>query len=95
MIERAGEYLPLDDTRLTAMGGYLGLLAGWRPEPIAAPVLLARAIDSPNERWLSGWPPEPASVAIPGNHFTIVEENSPTTADAVNEWLAETLQEKD
>ncbi|MBO0820911.1 MAG: KR domain-containing protein, partial [Nocardiopsaceae bacterium] len=43
MIARADEHLPLTDARLTAMGGYLDLLAGWRPEPVRAPTLLVRA----------------------------------------------------
>ncbi len=43
MIARADEHLPLTDARLTAMGGYLAMLAGWRPEPVSAPTLLARA----------------------------------------------------
>jgi acyl transferase domain-containing protein/thioesterase domain-containing protein len=95
MIERAEEYLPLDDTRLTAMGGYLGMLAGWRPDPISAPALLARAADSHNEQWRSAWEPDHASMEIPGNHFTIMEDNASSTSRATDDWLSMTLQEKD
>jgi acyl transferase domain-containing protein/thioesterase domain-containing protein len=94
MIERAEEYLPLDDTRLTAMGGYLSMLAGWRPEPISAPILLARAANSHNEQWRLAWETDHTSIDISGNHFSIMEENASSTAHAVDDWLSITLQEK-
>jgi acyl transferase domain-containing protein/thioesterase domain-containing protein len=95
MFERAEEHLPLDDTRLTAMGGYLGMLAGWRPEPVSAPMVLALAADAHDEQRRSAWEPDSASITIPGNHFTIMEENASLTSRAVDDWLSITLQEKD
>jgi polyketide synthase 7 len=98
MIERADGYLPLDDTRLTAMGGYLDILAGWLPKEISAPTLLARAAqplrDFPYGEHSSGWELEHASVSIPGNHFSIMEEDAVSTSRAVRDWLSDIIQEK-
>ncbi|WP_405534563.1 SDR family NAD(P)-dependent oxidoreductase [Streptomyces sp. NBC_00075] len=85
------EVTGLDDDALSAMGGYLRLLADWRPEPLAAPALLVRAA---GHDW-GGPGPDRAELAAlctvldtPGDHFTLVEEHAAGTAQAVRDWLA-------
>lgn len=95
MIARADEHLPLTDTRLTAMGGYVAMLAGWRPEPVSAPTLLARATQP-----LPGWPAEVSGqytwdlehtiAEVPGDHFTLLEDQASATARIVDDWLLST-----
>ncbi|PKV77072.1 erythronolide synthase docking protein [Streptomyces sp. TLI_146] len=85
------EVTGLDDARLSAMGGYLRLLADWSPEPLDAPVLLVRAGD---HGWGASGPDRAELTALatvldaPGDHFTLIEEHAPHTARAVREWLA-------
>ncbi|MER7963131.1 type I polyketide synthase [Streptomyces ardesiacus] len=88
MLERAGRLVPIDDHRLTAMGAYRRLFRDWKPEPIAAPTLLVHAAapyGSDGVR-IASWhlPHEAAEVA--GDHFTMLEEHSATTAEAVERW---------
>ncbi|WP_203794611.1 alpha/beta fold hydrolase [Actinoplanes derwentensis] len=93
MIEREDGYVPMDDTRLTAMGGYVRLFHGWQPVPVKAPTLLVRAAEpmfgwSRDGDWRSSWT-LPHSVAdTPGNHFSVMEEHALTTARTVDTWLS-------
>jgi thioesterase domain-containing protein len=92
MVQRLGDLGPADDSRLTAMGGYLRLLEAWQPEPVAAATLVVRA-----EEPVPGWTGvaeagDPAAagagrVTVPGDHFTLIEEHAATTAKAVAAWL--------
>ncbi|MFG2666936.1 type I polyketide synthase [Streptomyces sp. NPDC048387] len=85
--------VPLDDTRLTAMGAYHRLLLGWTPEPTRAPVLHLRAAEPmaawtrPGEDWRSVWDAAHTVTDVPGNHFTMMTEHAPATARAVDTWL--------
>ncbi|AXK31972.1 SDR family NAD(P)-dependent oxidoreductase [Streptomyces armeniacus] len=88
MLHRAAESEPAEPDRLTAMAGYFGLFAGWEPVRAAAPTLVVRARDP-----LPGADPAPAwdlphtEVTVPGDHFTVLETHSRTTALAVQDWL--------
>ncbi|WP_438672317.1 alpha/beta fold hydrolase [Solihabitans fulvus] len=73
----------VDDTRLTAMGGYLRLLDGWQPAETTAPTLLVRAADG-----RACWPARHDVVDVPGDHFTVLEEHAASTAESVRAWLA-------
>ncbi|MFD5921215.1 type I polyketide synthase [Kitasatospora sp. NPDC127035] len=93
MIEREDGYVPMDDTRLTAMGGYVRLFHGWQPTPIRARTLLVRATEpmfgwSRDGDWRSSWTLPHSTVDTPGNHFSVMEEHAATTARAVDDWLA-------
>ncbi len=97
MFERDGTYLSATDARLTAMGAYIRLLAGWRPVEIAAPVLLLRAGEGMRDEGSEGergasWSLFDAAIDVRGNHFTIMEEHSTATAQAVEDWLLNTLE---
>jgi hypothetical protein len=39
------------------------------------------------ERWRSSWPLPHDTVDAPGSHLGVLEENAPTTARAVREWI--------
>ncbi|AWS45587.1 type I polyketide synthase [Streptosporangium sp. 'caverna'] len=93
MIEREDGYVPMDDTRLTAMGGYVRLFHGWQPTPIQAPTLLVRATEpmfgwSRDGDWRSSWTLPHSAVDTPGSHFSVMEEHAATTARVVDEWLS-------
>ncbi|MFI6449181.1 type I polyketide synthase [Kitasatospora sp. NPDC050543] len=99
MLAREGAYVPMDDARLTAMGGYLRLFTGWRPAEIAAPTLLVRAPESLSvpgggeESLTSGarasWPHEHTVLDGLGDHFTVMEEHAAATAALIENWLRE------
>ncbi|MEU4932390.1 type I polyketide synthase, partial [Streptomyces yokosukanensis] len=92
--ERQDSYVPVDDSRLLAMGAYFRLFGGWKPEAVKAPTLLVRAEEqffdwtrAENGDWRSYWDMEHTAVDVPGNHFTMMEQHAGTTAGAVEEWL--------
>ncbi|WP_106194602.1 type I polyketide synthase [Umezawaea tangerina] len=89
----------LDDQRLTAMGAYCRVYAGWRPTPIATPTLLVRASEplpgmDPTAEWRSTWDFEHAVLDAPGTHFSMMREHAGTTAAAVHGWLVENFPEQ-
>ncbi|MFJ8434641.1 SDR family NAD(P)-dependent oxidoreductase, partial [Kitasatospora sp. NPDC094019] len=97
MIDRIEQYdMVWSDASLTAMGGYNNVFAGWRPAPVAAPILALRA-DTPlrgmvvdtteREDWRAYWPVPHEVQDIPGDHFTVLEHHTPSTADAVRRWI--------
>jgi thioesterase domain-containing protein len=95
LMSREGRFLSLSDNRISAMAWYADLFGTWRPEPISAPTLLVRATEPMIEDltgmqndWRSSWPLPTDVVDVPGNHYNIVEENSPTTAKTVRDWIA-------
>jgi thioesterase domain-containing protein len=95
MFDRDGAYSVIDDHRLSAMGAYMQIFSGWSPQPVGVPTLLVRA-DRPYTGWEAAdeagwqalWPVPHTAVDVPGDHFTVLEEHSATTAEAVQDWLA-------
>jgi acyl transferase domain-containing protein/thioesterase domain-containing protein/NADP-dependent 3-hydroxy acid dehydrogenase YdfG/acyl carrier protein len=94
MFDREGLVDGVDFTRLTAMGGYFRLFADWEPASIAAPTLFVRAGEriAPGDR--SGAPAPQAfwqlphrAVEVPGNHWSMMEEQAAATARPVVDWL--------
>jgi thioesterase domain-containing protein/acyl carrier protein len=84
--------------RLTAMGGYLSVLAAFTPRATRAPMLFVRAKDPlPTEADGVGpdhpiWRHEIAfaddTIEVPGHHMNVLEqENAARVARAVHEWL--------
>ncbi|MGW1083892.1 thioesterase domain-containing protein [Kitasatospora sp. NPDC002522] len=103
MIDRIRQYdMVWSDASLTAMGGYNSVFDGWRPGPVAAPVLALRA-DTPlrgtvldptgTHDWRAYWPVPHEVRDIPGDHFTVLEQHTPTTAQAVRAWIETKEQE--
>ncbi|GAA3873926.1 hypothetical protein GCM10022227_34450 [Streptomyces sedi] len=82
---------------LTAQGGYLRAFDDWEPEPVDARTLYVHAAFPPGETaevevaddWQPTWPFPHEDAFVPGDHFTIMEDHSETTAHAVQSWLAE------
>jgi 8,8a-deoxyoleandolide synthase len=80
---------PPDDARLTAMGHYLGLLTGWEPPAPTVPTLAVRAATPLTDRASTAeqTATEAETRVVPGDHFSIIEEQAETTAREVGAWL--------
>jgi acyl transferase domain-containing protein/acyl-CoA synthetase (AMP-forming)/AMP-acid ligase II len=80
----------VDDLALLSLGAYTRMFRGWQPELTRVPSLLVRAsaplADMPQE-WRSSWPDVQHTVDAPGTHLSVLEEDAPTTAEAVRDWL--------
>ncbi|MFD0274579.1 SDR family NAD(P)-dependent oxidoreductase [Kitasatospora sp. NPDC127111] len=103
MLDRIQQYdMVWSDASLTSMGGYNTVFDGWRPGPVAAPILALRA-DTPlrgtvvdptgRQDWRAHWPVPHEVRDVPGDHFTVLEQHTPTTADAVRQWIETKEQE--
>ncbi|MFD6397595.1 SDR family NAD(P)-dependent oxidoreductase [Nocardia sp. NPDC060249] len=98
MLARDGRFdLDIRDTSLTAMGVYLELFADWAPADIATPTLQVRATEINEEAkddvkgrddWAATWPLPHEVIDVPGDHFTMLEDHSETTAAAIRTWVA-------
>ncbi|MCD9590814.1 alpha/beta fold hydrolase, partial [Streptomyces sp. 8ZJF_21] len=94
MDERSAGQVPVDDTRLLAMGAYFRLFGEWRPSEIKTPTLLVRAGERlfdwsrDDGDWRSYWQLPHTALDVAGNHFTMMEEHAGTTARAVEDWLS-------
>lgn len=92
MTEHGEQLVALDDQRLTAMGGYLDIFAGWQPASVIAPTLLVRAAEPIAAGAGAGapvsWPLPHDALDAPGDHFTILQDHAATTARLVHAWLA-------
>ncbi|WP_328891797.1 type I polyketide synthase [Streptomyces sp. NBC_00316] len=96
MFEREAGFARMDAARLSAMSWYFNLLGGWRPGRLTSPVLLVRAGEPmpggeelAPEQWQTGWSEADRVVDVPGNHFTMMEDQAGTTAEAVDRWIRE------
>jgi pimaricinolide synthase PimS1 len=92
MLERE-TYVPLSDTRLTAMVRYLRLLSDWAVCDVEAPTLLLRAAEpmpglSGEQARAQAWGSFDDVVEVPGNHFTAIEAHAEATATALGAWLS-------
>jgi len=84
----------INDARLLAMGAYRRVFAGWQPGQIEAPTALVRASEPAWEVKSDGGPAWQAVWGLPhsvrdvvGNHFTMMNEHSDSTAAAVEDVL--------
>ncbi|MGX9883008.1 SDR family NAD(P)-dependent oxidoreductase [Streptomyces sp. NPDC002276] len=80
----------VDDLALLSLGAYTRMFRGWQPELTPVPSLLVRAsaplADMPPE-WRSSWPGVRDTADAPGTHLSVLEEDAPTTAKAVRDWI--------
>ncbi|MEE1943324.1 SDR family NAD(P)-dependent oxidoreductase [Streptomyces sp. TRM 70361] len=94
IFDRVEQFVPMDDSRLTAMTWY-GSLFWETPRPdTRIPTLLLRASEPLREPvdgrdWRSSWKAARDIVDVPGNHFTMMAEYAGTTARAVHRWIEE------
>jgi acyl transferase domain-containing protein/NADPH:quinone reductase-like Zn-dependent oxidoreductase/NADP-dependent 3-hydroxy acid dehydrogenase YdfG len=66
------------------------LFVGWKPSGVKAPVLLVRASRPLTADQDGDWRAhfdEMAVRDVPGDHFSVIEADAPTTAAAVESWL--------
>ncbi|WP_442875590.1 type I polyketide synthase [Actinoallomurus sp. NBC_01490] len=88
-----GLELSLTETGLTTMGAYLRVFGHWQPRPLAVPTLLVRAGDplpgmaTTGADWRAFWRLPHETTDVPGDHFTVLEDHSDTTADAIRQWI--------
>jgi acyl transferase domain-containing protein/thioesterase domain-containing protein len=101
ILEREEQYGPFDRSKLTAMARYLALIEDIELADVTAPTVLllpenrfstqadeaGRADDDPRT-WQSTWTRADAVLRIPGDHFSLVEGDAATTAEAVHDWLS-------
>ncbi|MFI9154903.1 type I polyketide synthase [Streptomyces sp. NPDC053367] len=96
MTEREGVFVTMDDARLSAMGWYLSLFGTWQPKPVETPTLLVRATEplptgsvrlEELPDWRSYWDLPHDVVDVRGNHFTMMEDFSSPTAQAIEDWI--------
>ncbi|MFE1167107.1 SDR family NAD(P)-dependent oxidoreductase [Nocardiopsis sp. NPDC058789] len=93
--DRAHQFELLDTPRLTAMGAYLDLFSGWRPSEWRGTTVQVRpteAVVTASGAKLGlgwGWPTGHVRVEVPGDHFTMMEEWAPHTAEAVGRVVSE------
>ncbi|XUL93554.1 SDR family NAD(P)-dependent oxidoreductase [Streptomyces galilaeus] len=80
----------VDDLTLVSLGAYTRMFRGWQPELTQVPSLLVRAsvplADMPPQ-WRSSWPGVRDTADAPGTHLSVLEEDAPTTAKAVRDWI--------
>ncbi|MFG1944142.1 SDR family NAD(P)-dependent oxidoreductase [Nonomuraea sp. NPDC048826] len=91
-IERGEQYGRIDRTTLTAMARYVDLLPKIEPGPPAAPTLLLRAArpfagEEDGDGWRTTWARADTIDTVPGDHFSLVEDDAESTAAAVDRWL--------
>jgi hypothetical protein len=68
------------------MAAYLRLLIDWRPPATVAPTLRVAAADEAGG--VEPWPHYDATITVPADHLTILEDEAGATAGAVDEWLS-------
>ena len=87
----------VDDDSLVAMGAYSRLMAEWEPQEIAAPSLLIRASvplgDAYERGELPWWQMPEHTAQVIGHHFELIGESAPQTADAIDGWVRELVNE--
>jgi polyketide synthase 12 len=96
LLDRDRDFGLIDDTWLTAMGGYSAIFTGFSPMALTVPTLLARAEEelSAGHDWRADWWDVDVVTDVPGNHFTMMEGHAATTAKAVAAWLDSTVDRK-
>ncbi|MDT3398606.1 SDR family NAD(P)-dependent oxidoreductase, partial [Streptomyces sp. B1866] len=85
IFDRVTEFVDVDYTRLTAMGGYFHIFSGWKPPRIETPALFIRGRDG--EQLPPPWGVPHTVRDIDGDHFTMLEGYAQDTARHVHEWL--------
>jgi hypothetical protein len=87
ILDRAHALVGVDDDQLLAMGAYCRLFGDWQPESLKAPSVQLRTATA-----LAGatpWLAADSAVTVPGEHFSVVEDDAATTAAAIEHWLTE------
>jgi surfactin synthase thioesterase subunit len=91
-----------DYNRVTASSAYSVMFGEWKPRPLTAPTLVVRPTDPVVGRpgteplsmgeWRDRWPLEHVEIEVPGDHFSIFNQDVRTTADSILNWLTDLSQ---
>jgi surfactin synthase thioesterase subunit/acyl carrier protein len=86
-----------DYNRITASSVYSAMFDEWKPQPLTAPTLVVRPTEPVVGRpgaeplsigeWRDHWPLKHVEVEVPGDHFSISNQNVRATADSILNWL--------
>ncbi len=92
MYDRGPVSVRYDSDRLSGGTWLCELFSGWKPVGVRAPALLVRASrpltpDHDGDDWRAHFDGM-AVRDVPGDHFSVIEADAPTTAAAVESWLA-------
>jgi acyl transferase domain-containing protein len=87
LLDRAHEFIKITDQHLLALAVYLDLFADWIAEDVETDSLLLQASESLPGGLPVGPPVADRSILVAGDHFTILEDDSPVAAHAASEWL--------
>ncbi|MFF4529089.1 type I polyketide synthase [Streptomyces sp. NPDC001407] len=93
VLDREEDFGAMTDVRLSAMGKYFDFFTDWVAEDAGVPTLLLRASEPLGEvvegqEWRSTWPFDSTVLDTEGDHFAMVNDHAPRTAQAVNGWLS-------
>ncbi|MFD8498694.1 SDR family NAD(P)-dependent oxidoreductase [Amycolatopsis sp. NPDC059657] len=97
LLDKESSFGQFDAARLTGMSRYMDLIPKFHLGSLKAPVLFVRAQDSflpdpTSDEWrANAWDPAHTVLESPGTHFTIVEDDAPTTAATITAWLDSTF----
>jgi acyl transferase domain-containing protein/acyl carrier protein len=88
-LQREGTRIGLDDEQLIAMGGYMRLLGERQPAVVNMPsVLIAASETLPGGLEDCRWQDADMTIAVDGNHFTILADHAKMTARAIERWVS-------
>ncbi len=97
VLDMGHEIMSVDDHNLVAMGAYVRLLTEWEPQPIEAPGLLVRASQPLGDAYEGGrlpwWQLPQDVVEVEGHHFGLIDETASTTAQAIDAWARERVDQ--
>jgi malonyl CoA-acyl carrier protein transacylase/thioesterase domain-containing protein/acyl carrier protein len=96
-LDRAHEFVPLDDRSLLAMGAYMRLFADWEPGSIEAQTALIRASEPLGDAWdedgrLPSWQVPETVVEVQGDHFGVIEQGAEATAREAERLVVEMVR---
>ncbi|MCX4695648.1 beta-ketoacyl synthase N-terminal-like domain-containing protein [Streptomyces sp. NBC_01408] len=93
VLDREEDFGAMTDVRLTAMGKYFQFFTDWVAEEAGVPTLLLRASEPlgqvpEGQEWRPDWKFDSTVLDTEGDHFTMMDDYAPQTAQAVNAWLS-------
>ncbi|QWF84517.1 type I polyketide synthase [Amycolatopsis sp. CA-230715] len=102
VVRRQEQFEVVTGRSLSAMVRYQRLTADWKRHDLVAPQLFVRPAELFTEAlgssfsgpvpestaWRAQWPTADRVVEVPGDHFSMMEQDAATTARAVEDWLS-------